>query len=239
MTNSKLLSFAMVGMVTLQIALSACDKPKQREDTIDQSIADKLVEVSALRDFTSDTTKAYFYKQIDESEDSSSSEVSLAEQTPLVKADESIFLVLDMVKNPDTKAALDAHMSSTNGLIGFAIFVDQVKIYKVLTKAKANEDDKTQSAKTLLDIKRLKKASLEAGQQKVMAAQIDMSESNTDVMYIEIASIKIAKSGVLENKRTKYYDEKTSILIVGERSLDVSTHLLLEPEKTTEESSTP
>lgn len=229
MKTTNVFSLAIIGMLLMQFSLSACSNPKQREETIDKSIQENLVQISDLHDMTSESTKAYFYKE------NSNGEVSLADKGTQMKADETVMRALGMIKNEETKKTINDQL--TSGLIGFAIMADQVKVFKVLTKAQADSDQKTHTKLGLLDIKKMKKSSLEAGNLKSSAAQIDLTESKNDIQYIEIASIKIAKAGVLENKRTKYYDEKTSILIVGERPIDVSTHLLLEPEKTTEEPS--
>jgi hypothetical protein len=227
MKNTKALSLGILGMLVLQLSLVACDKSKEREETIDSSIKENLVQISDLHDITSDSTKAYFYRE------NNNGEISLADKTPQIKVDENINRVLGMVKKEETKKAIEAQMSS--GLIAFAIMTDNVKVYKVMMKAKASAEH---GAIDLTEIRKAKKVSLEVGKMTASATQIDLTESKSDVQYIEVASIKITKSGVLENKRTKYYDEKTSILTVGERPLDVSTHLLLDPEKTsTEETS--
>lgn len=225
MKNIKALSFGILSLLVLQLALVACDKPKEREETIDKSIQENLVQISDLHDITSDSTKAYFYKE------TPNKEITLTSQ---IQANETIMRVLSLIKNTDSKKALDEQMAAS-GLIAFAIMTDKVEVYKVLTKAKADDDSNIHSAVGLLDIKKLKKQSLEDGNMSV--AQLDLTDSKSDIRYIKIASIKIAKSGVLENKKTKYYDEKTSVLTVGDRPLDVSTHLLLEPETTTEQKS--
>ena len=227
MKNTKAFSLGILGLLVLQLSLVACDKSKEREETIDSEIKGNLVQISDLHDITSDSTKAYFYRE------TNNGEISLADKTAQIKADDNVKRVLGLIKKEETKKAIEAQMSS--GLIAFAIMTDQVKVYKVMMKAKASAEH---GAIDLTEIRKAKKSSLEVGKMSVAAAQIDIAESKSDVQYIEVAKIKITKSGVLENKRTKYYDEKTSILTVGERPLDVSTHLLLEPEKTsTEETS--
>lgn len=220
MKNTKAFSLGILGMLVLQLSLVACDKSKEREETIDESIKEKLVQMSDLHDITTDSSKAYFYKE------TSNGEISLADKTAQIKADETVTRVLGMIKKEETKKAIETQMSS--GLIAFAIMTDKVKVYKVMMKAKASVEH---GAVDLMDIRKAKKSSLELGKMNAAAAQIDISETKSDVQYIELASVTIAKSGVLENKRTKYYDEKTSILTVGERPLDVSTHLVLEAEK--------
>lgn len=229
MKKMNVFSLAMTGLLILQFALVACEKPKQREETIDQSIKENLVQISDLHDMTSESTTAYFYKE------NSNGEIALADKnTKQLKADENVMRVLSMIKKEETKKSLDEHMSS--GLIAFAVLADQVKIFKVLTKAQATDDKQAHSTLSLLEIKKMKKDSLETKDQKMVAAQINLEELKSEIEFIEIASVKIAKSGVLENKRTKYYDEKTSILTIGERPLEVSTHLLLEAETTSDES---
>ncbi len=224
MRNTKAFSLGILGMLILQLSLVACDKSKEREETIDNSIKENLVQISDLHDISTDSTMAYFYRE------SNNGEISLADKTVQIKADDTIKRVLEMIKKDETKKAIESHMSS--GLIAFAVMTDKVKVYKVMMKAKASSEH---GALSLSDIRKAKKSSLDAGKLIAASAQIDISETKSDVQYIELASITIAKSGVLENKLTKYYNEKTSILTVGQRPLDVSTHLLLEPEKTTTE----
>lgn len=228
MKNSKTLSLGILGLLVLQLALSACEKSKDREETIDQEIKEKLVQISDLHDISSDSTMAYFYR---ENEDG---EISLADKTPQIKTNETVARVLGMIGKEEDKKVLESQISS--GLIAFAIMTDQVKIYKVMTKAKASAEYETMS---LLDIRKAKRASLENGQMTMAAAQTDITESKGDIQYVEIASLTISKSGVLGNKRTKHYDEKTSILTVDERPLQVSTHLILEPQKTSTEETSP
>lgn len=222
MKNTKAFSFGILGILVLQLALAACDKPKQREETIDKEIKAHLVEISALRDLSTDA-KAYFYKNsVDE-------DIASADKdTVQLKADDTIIRVLDMVKKEDSKKYLDEHLQS--GLIAFAVMTNQVKIYKVMTKEKASAEH---SALDLSEVRKIKKASLEAAQ--ISTVQIDISDSKSEVQFVEVAVIDIEKSGVLENKKTKYYNEKTSILTVGERPLDVSTHLLLKVEESKKE----
>lgn len=224
MKSTKLFSTAVVSL--LAVTLFSCSKPKQREETIDKEIQPNIVQVSDLHDITSDTTKAYFYKE------SANTEVTAADKSSQIKIDDNIKKVLSLVKIEETKKSLEDQLSKS-GLIAFAIMTDSLKIYKVLQKDKVGADVNANTALTLLQIKQAKKASLES--KMIATTNLDMTESKNDIVFIEVVSLNLSKSGVLENKKTKYYDEKTSILTVADRPLDLSTHLVLEPQKTAEE----
>lgn len=221
MKNTNTMSLGLIGLLILPLTLMSCNNAKDRPETIDSKIEANLVEVSALHDISSEIKKAYFYKE------SADSEVTAADKTAQMKADADVIRVLEMVKNKEQKEILKTHMEK--GLVGFMILADEVKIYKVMTKTKARVDQKANAAINMTEIKKLKKISLEKN--KMSAAEIDLKESGDEIQYIEIASLKVKQSGILENKKTQYYDEKTSLLTVADRPLDVSTHLLLEPQE--------
>jgi hypothetical protein len=195
-----------------------------------------------LHDVTTESTKAYFYKDAatadsnkhsagklvsgDSSKASSADETKADEivgsdKTAKIKIDADVEKVLAQVKNKENKEALDEQLKK--GSICFVILPDQIKIFKVLQKSDLVSEKKSNSANSLTELKQLKKTSFESGK---LSAAVDVTEVKSDTRYVEISSIKISKTGVLENQRTKY-DEKMSILNVGDRPLDLSTHLLI------------
>jgi hypothetical protein len=208
----KWVTASLLSLLVMQSTLVGCSKPKQRPDVINKDIASHLVVVSDLHDVTSDTAKAYFY--LDKPNE------SIKDSTAQIKIDENSQKVLSLVVNNENKAALDEQLKS--GLISFVLLEDQVKIYKVLRKDQLITEKKSNLALTLADLKLIKNPlASEAAQVK------------NDIQFIEISSIKIDKTGVLENQKTQYYEEKMSVLNVVERQFDLSTHLILSAEVTT------
>lgn len=213
-------------LVLTQVILMGCDNPKQRPEVINKAIQGKLVAIADLHDVTSsETAKAYFYQQ------NANENVRQLDKTKQIQIDENIMKVISLVKKKDTKAALDAHL--TKGLISFVVLPTQIKIFQIVTKSQLPEENKSNSSQSINQLKQLKKATLEIG--KMSTASLDVTESKNDVEFIELAAIQIEKTGVLENEKTKYYDEKMTVLNVVERSLDLSTHLLLNEEISTTE----
>lgn len=213
-------------LVLTQVILMGCDNPKQRPEVINKAIQGKLVAIADLHDVTSsETAKAYFYQQ------NANENVRQLDKTKQIQIDENIMKVISLVKKKDTKAALDAHL--TKDLISFVVLPTQIKIFQIVTKSQLPEENKSNSSQSINQLKQLKKATLEIG--KMSTASLDVTESKNDVEFIELAAIQIEKTGVLENEKTKYYDEKMTVLNVVERSLDLSTHLLLNEEISTTE----
>ncbi len=221
----KTLNFFTLGLILTQVIFLGCDKPKQRPEVVNTAIQSKLVAIADLHDVTSESSKAYFYQQ------NTNDEVQKLDKTSQIKIDENTSKVLSMVLKKEAKAVLDAQLKT--GLISFVVLPTQIKIFKVVTKSQLPEENKSNSAQSINQLKQLKKASFEIG--KMSTASLDVSESKNEIEFIEITAIQIEKTGVLENEKTKYYDEKMSVLNIAERSLDLSTHLLLKAEISTTE----
>ena len=220
MKKVTLVSLSFLSLVAAQVALVACDNPKQRPSEITKEIQSKIVKISDLRDVTSETTKAYFYRN------DPVAEIQKIDKVTLIKIDESVMNVLSMIKKEDTKAALELQLSS--GLVSFVVLPDQIKIYKVLTKAQLLKEKKSNLAVSLVQLIQLKKLSFENS--KLSTISLDPKDSKSEIEFLEIAAVKIERAGVLENDKTKYYEEKMSTLNVAERPFDLSTHLLLKEE---------
>jgi len=107
------------------LALSGCNKPKERSATMNKDVVDKVFAISDLAEITAANKKTVIIK-------TASKKDILAMDDKLVVAttDGKIGDLLKKVKSDASKAALDDQLST--GAIALVVLKDQIKIYKVV-----------------------------------------------------------------------------------------------------------
>ncbi len=215
-------SFGLIGFLAIQLSLVGCDSPKQRAEVVDQEVQPNLIVLKDAHDMTSTTSKAYFYKTTENKEIK-----DIDKSTVQLKNDEIIEKMLAKVTDKTHLEELTNQL--TTGLISYVIYGDKVTIYKVLTAEQASADKNADKKQSINDLRALKKDILEKNNMTTETLGNEVADNN--VKFIEITSIQIT-TGILGNKKTKYYDEKMSTLTVDERPFNLSTHILLGDEVT-------
>lgn len=236
------------------ILFLSCDKAKNRDQKIDPKILNNMIVASEVHDLTNDEQKAYFFKSEE------NNDIKKQDQTQQIQLNSDSLKILSKITKKDHHQALEDALSK--GLIAFVIInqdnQNQIKIFKVIqtdettqktlvnttvssettnTKDLTDSNDSDDSL-TLEDIKKMKGAST-ISSSSVDTDSASIQTTNTiHTEFIEIAAVKIDSAGVLAEKKTDY-NEKTSLLNVAERPLDLSTHFILGDELTTEQPASP
>ncbi len=239
MKNMKLVSLGLIGFLTAQVSLIACNSPKQREVVVEAELKPNLVAIADVHEATSNKSSAYYYK------DTENAEIQKTDSTEQRKIDADVQKILSKVQLEATKKDLTEHLDHA-GLIALVITADRIEIYKVITDEAAAKEAKPIS--TIAEIRKLKKETLaakmvrpetfssddgkgeKASDSDDKAGLNDKAELNNATNIVKITAINIT-TGVLENKKTKYYEEKMSVLTLVERPFDLSTHIQLGTEE--------
>ena len=220
MKTSQFFTTSLIALIAAPMILVGCDKPKQRTEVVNKKIESNLVAIKNLHDVTSDTSKAYFYK---ENINEAIKKIDDAEQ---IQIDVEISKVLHLIEDQNKINVMNDSLKT--GVIAFVILPDQLKIYKVVQKEDLKTESNASMALTFSDIQEIKKQAFESAQ--LDTSSIQTAEKKEGVQFVEISSIQIEKTGVLENEKTKFYEEKMSSLNVAERALNLSTHIILKKE---------
>jgi len=107
----------------LLLALSGCNKPKERSATMNKDAVDKAFAISELGDLTG--AKKTVIKTA-----SKDAILAMDDKLTVATTDGKIGDLLKKVKDAGTKAALDGQL--TKGAIAIVVLNDQIKIYKVI-----------------------------------------------------------------------------------------------------------
>ena len=257
----RLQPFISVAFFFLTFVTMSCDKAKDRPLKVDTKTSADLIQISNIHDVTSDKNAAFFYRE------NKNNDVSSVDKTQQVKADTDIEKILSKIKNETHKNEITEHLKNNlvAFMVTEENSVKKIKIFKVVTTDTENTEtmksttaalkqnglaeknneiiidknkiESTQTSNlndnsyTLDELKQMK--NLDHSTSETMQTQ---SNEQDDIEFVEITSIEIKKAGVLDQQKTDY-NERTSILEVVERSLDLSTHLVLGDEISTEPAS--
>lgn len=219
--NIVLTSF-ILGMATVSILNTGCNKPAERPSVVDSKIAANLMELKDIGEITSD-------KKLVFSSSGAQDIAAYAGTLKQVKLEGKVADILKKVSAENSKKSLEDQLKS--GAIAITVLDDQIKILKVVPQTSNTFDVQVTSLTYLSKLKAFSKAN-DATQQQKLASEMDFysHKSPADLGetfgLVEITSIKIMQHGNLDNDRTDY-NEKKSILKVIDRPFDVSTHIVI------------
>jgi len=109
----------------LILALSGCNKPKERTATMNKDVVDKVFAIGDLPEITAANKKAVIIKTA-----SKKDIMAMDDKFVVATTDGKIGDLLKKVKSDASKAALDDQLST--GAIALVVLNDQIKIYKVV-----------------------------------------------------------------------------------------------------------
>jgi hypothetical protein len=206
--------------------MSSCQAPNEREAKVNPKVAGGLVGINDVCEATNKQvcvqgSKKEEVQKLDSELKQSKIDGSQAE------------IILSKISNPDVKDLIEKQLSS--GSITFLILRDEVKVFKITPEIDVNLDYDVLSSKYLAKMKEYHKAS-------DVTQQLSKLRELREIKYIsprsqgekfglvELASVKVAKFGVLDNVYTDY-KEKKSILDIKETPFEMATHILLAEEE--------
>lgn len=222
MKKNIILTSLVFGIATALV--TACNKPTERPSVVNKDVAGKLF---VINEFSEITNKAALYAG------------SEATETEVKKMDDSLKLMkiggrnqdlLNLVKNENTKKALDTHLK--NGAVAVVVLDNEIKILKLVKETHSNlEGLNLTSLRYLSRLKELVKTSDKLAQNGIVSElesikHISPADLNESFGLSQIAAIKIEKHGVLDNEKTDY-NEKKSVLNLVETPFEVSTHIIV------------
>ena len=214
----------VLGMALTSIIMTACNKPTERPSVVNKEAAPNLF---AIKDLSEITNKSALY---------SGNKTTEAE---IKKMDASLRLMkiegrnkdlLNLIKNEDTKKALETHLET--GAIAVVVLNNEIKILKIVKETHSNLDGlNLTSLRYLSKLKQLIKTTdkvLQSGLVSEIESIKHIAPADLEEVFglSQIASIKVAKHGVLDNEKTDY-NEKKSIINLLEAPFELSTHILV------------
>lgn len=214
----------VLGMALTSILMTACNKPTERPSVVNKAAAANLFAINDLADITN---KAALYSG------------GKTTETEIKKMDASLKLMkiegrnkdlLNLIKNEDTKKALETHLET--GAVAVVVLNNEIKILKIVKETHSSLDGlNLTSLRYLSKLKQLVKTTEKAAQNSLVSELESIKHiAPADLEEVfglsQIASIKVAQHGFLDNEKTDY-NEKKSILNLVEAPFEVSTHILV------------
>ena len=224
MKNVILKNSVLISATCALVFASSCYKGAERPAVVNPKAASNIFAIKDLAEITNDSVKTVYVQNGDKS-----SVAALDASLKQVKIEGSIDSILKRISIDANKAALNNQLK--DGAIAVVVLKDQIKILKVVPDTDLNLNYDVLSMKYMKTLKQLAKTS-DAAQQSSLAQQLsDLKYTSPKKLgekfgLVELSSITIVKTGVLDNERTDY-DEKKSVLNVFDKPLELSTHMVL------------
>lgn len=215
--------FLVLGLSTVAVTMTSCNKPTERPSTMDKAIAGKVMELKELSEITGQS-KTVFYSGSEK--DLSQLGASLKQ----VKLSGKVEEVTKKIATASKAAALSEQLK--DGVIAIVVLERHIKVLKVVKETTNTNMDEVVSSIQLYDaMKSLSKAS-QPQAQSALSQKIDElrfkspSDLGETFGLVELASIKVEKYGVLEDLKTEY-GERRSVLGLVQKPFEFATHIIL------------
>ena len=219
-----------LGLTAVAIVFSGCNKPTERPSKMDPEIEGKVMEMSKLGagEITGSSKAVLFTGSEKDLSAMNSESVTLSQ----VKLEGDLEKITQKVTTPAKAAAIAEHLSQPNGVIAIVVLETEVKILKVTPEVTNSNPAYIVSSLQLFDAMKAMSRTSNAQTQAELAQKMDEVKFKSPAQLgekfglVELASVKVEKYGVLEDKRTEY-GERMSITTLNQVPFEMSTHLIL------------